>query len=104
MARFGPHFRALAARREALLRQADAQRAEVSDLVASIRGEFASVESSLGLLRRVLRRPLVVGLCLVGTVLVIARPRQALTWTGYALTAYTLWRRLRAALASASTS
>lgn len=88
----------LAARREALVARAAAQRALAADATAGIRRGLVSVERGLGIVRYLARKPLAIGLGLAAIALLIAKPRQTATWLGYALTAYTMFRRARRAL------
>ncbi len=90
----------LAARREALVAQAAVQRALAADATAGIRRGLISIERSVGILRYLARKPLVLGLGMAAVALLIAKPRQTVTWLGYALTAYTMFRRARRALSS----
>jgi YqjK-like protein len=90
----------LAARREALVAQAAVQRTLAADATAGIRHGLISVERGVGVLRYLARKPLVLGLGVVAIALLIAKPRQTVTWLGYAVTAYTMFRRARRALSS----
>ena len=88
----------LAARREALLAQAEVQRTLAVDAVAGIRRGLGSVERSVGILRYFARKPLAIGVGVAAIALLIAKPRQMAKWLGYALTAYTMFTRARRAL------
>lgn len=88
----------LAARRETLVARAGAQRTRAADAVAGIRRAMGSVERSVGVLRYLAHKPLVIGLGVAATALLIAKPRQTAKWLGYALTVYTMFRRARRAL------
>lgn len=91
-------MRELALRRQQLLAQARAQRRVAADATAGIQRGLASVERAAGILRYLGRRPLVVAAAVGAAALVIAKPRQAVTWVGYAVTAYTMFRRARRVL------
>jgi propanediol dehydratase large subunit len=88
----------LAARRAALVGQADVQRALAADAAASICRGLASVERGVSVLRHLVRKPLAVALGVAGIALLCAKPRQTATWLGYAITTYTMFRRARRAL------
>jgi hypothetical protein len=90
----------LAARREALVAQGAVQRAQAAEATAGIRRGLASVERAVDLLRYLARKPLVLGLGVAAIALLVAKPRQAVTWLGYGLTAYTMLRRARRVLFS----
>jgi hypothetical protein len=93
----------LAARRERLVARAQVQRALAADAAGGIRRGLDSVERGVGMVRYLTRKPLVVSLGLAAFALLIARPRQTVTWLGYALTAYAMFRRARGALSPRAT-
>jgi hypothetical protein len=88
----------LALRRETLVAQAAVQRMRAADAVTSIRRGIGSVERSVGILRYLAHKPLVIGLGMAAIALLIAKPRPTAKWLGYALTVYTMFRRARRAL------
>jgi hypothetical protein len=92
----------LAARREALITEAHAQRAQAADVGAEIRAGLGFVDRGTAFLRSLRRKPLAVAVGLAAATLLIARSRAAVKWLGYGLTVYTLLRRVRHLL-SAST-
>jgi hypothetical protein len=92
----------LASRRERLLARAAAQRRAAAEATADLRRGLASVERTVGILRYLGRKPLVVAIAAAVTALLIAKPRQTATWLGYAVTAYTMFRRTRRVLFSQS--
>jgi hypothetical protein len=94
------HLRDLAARREALLAKAAEQRTAAADAAAGLRGGLASIERTVGILRYLGRKPLVIAIAAAVAGLLIAKPRQSAKWLGYAITAYTLFRRARRVLVS----
>jgi hypothetical protein len=89
------HIDELAARREALVAEAEAQRAQAANVGAEIRAGLGFVERGITFLHSLRRKPLAVGVALTAVTLLIARPRAAVKWLGYGLTAYTLLRRVR---------
>lgn len=90
----------LASRRQMLLAQATAQRRVAAEATADIQRGLASVERAVGILRYLGRKPLVVAIAAAATALLIAKPRQTVTWLGYAVTAYAMFRRARRVLFS----
>lgn len=96
------HIDELAARREALVAEAEAQRAQAAGVGAEIRAGLGFFDRGAAFLHSLRRKPLAVGVALTALTLLIARPRAAVKWLGYALTAYTVLRRARHLL-SAST-
>jgi hypothetical protein len=90
----------LALRRRALLAQAAAQRRVAAEATAEIRRGFASVERAVGIARYLVRKPLVVAAAVAAVGLLVAKPRKTATWLGYAVTAYTMFRRARRVLSS----
>jgi hypothetical protein len=96
------HINQLAARREALVAEAEAQRAQAADVGAEIRAGLGFVDRGMAFVRSLRRKPLAVGVALAAVTLLIARPRMAVKWLGYGITAYTVLRRARHLL-SAST-
>ena len=94
------HLRDLAARRGALVAKAAAQRTAAAEATAGIRRALTSVERAVGILRYVGRKPLLTGIALAAVAVLVARPRQALTWLGYGFTAYAMFQRIRRLLAS----
>ena len=94
--------RQLAARRDALVAQAALLRARAADASAEIRRTLGWAERGVALVRRATRRPVVVGLAAAALAVLIAKPRQAATWLSYGLTAYTVLRRIRRALAASA--
>jgi hypothetical protein len=91
-------MRELALRREQLLTQARAQRRVAAEATAGIQRGLASVDRAASILRYLGRRPLVIAAAAAAAALVVAKPRQAVTWFGYAVTAYTMFRRARRVL------
>jgi len=94
--------RQLAARRDALVAQAALLRARAADTSAEIRRTLGWAERGVALVRGATRRPVVVGLAAAALAVLIAKPRQAATWLSYGLTAYTVFRRIRRALAASA--
>jgi len=94
------YARNLAARRRALLAQSAVQREQAAQATAGIRRGLTSVERGVDLVRQLARKPVVLGLGVVVAALFMAKPRQAMTWLGYGLTAYTMFRRARSLLSS----
>jgi hypothetical protein len=89
------HIAELAARREALIAEAEAQRAQAARVGAEIRAGLGFVERGTALLRTLRRKPLAIGVALATVTFLIARPRAAVKWLGYGLGAYSLLRRVR---------
>jgi YqjK-like protein len=98
------YMRDLAARREALVVQSATQRALAGQASAGIRRGLVSVDRAAGMLRYLARKPLVLAFSVVAMALLVAKPRRAITWLGYGLTAYTMFRRARRALSSQGAS
>ncbi|HXX12151.1 MAG TPA: hypothetical protein VEK05_11610 [Burkholderiales bacterium] len=94
--------RQLAARRAALVAQAASLRARAGDASTEIQRTLGWAERGLALVRGATRRPVVVGLAAAALAVLIAKPRQAATWLSYGLTAYTVLRRIRRALATSA--
>ncbi len=94
----------LALRRQLLLARAAAQRRVAGEATADIQRGLASVERAVGILRYLGRKPLVVAAAAAAAALLIAKPRQTATWLGYAITAYTMFRRARRVLFSPGVS
>src|SRR5262245_7204731 len=94
--------RQLAARRHALIAQAALLRARAADSGAEIRRTLGWAERGVALVRGAARKPMVVGLAAAALAVVIAKPRQAAAWLSYGLTAYTVLRRIRRALATSA--
>jgi hypothetical protein len=92
----------LALRRRTLLARVAAQRRAAAEATAGLQRGLVSVERTVGILRYLGRKPLVVAIAAAVTALLIAKPRQTATWLGYAVTAYTMFRRARRVLFSQS--
>jgi len=90
----------LAARRTALVAQAAVQRTQAADAADGIERGLHWAERGVALVRGIARKPLVIGLTAAAIALLVAQPRRALTWLGYGLTAYTMFRRARSVLSS----
>jgi propanediol dehydratase large subunit len=93
-------MRDLALRRQMLLARATAQRRAAAQAAAGLQRGLSSVERTVGILRYVGRKPLVIAVAAAVAGLFIAKPRQTATWLGYAITGYTMFRRARRALFS----
>ena len=91
-------LRDLAARREALLAKAAEQRTAAAEAAAGLRGGLTSIERTVGILRYLGSKPLVIAVATAVAGLLIAKPRQTAKWLGYAITAYTMFRRARRVL------
>ena len=89
------HLRELAERRHALIAEADRQRDRASQAGAGIRAGLAITDRGLAILRHLRRRPIAVGLVAVALTLLIAKPRQAIAWLSYGLSAYAMFERMR---------
>jgi hypothetical protein len=89
----------LAARREALVAEAGLQRALAGEACAGLRKGLRLADRGLSFLRGLKRKPVVVGLAAAAVTLLIARPRQAVKWLGYCLTAYAMFKRANRLLA-----
>jgi len=92
------HLRDLAARREALLAKAAEQRTAAAEAAAGLRGGLTSIDRTVGILRYLGSKPLVIAVATAVAGLLIAKPRQTAKWLGYAITAYTMFRRARRVL------
>jgi hypothetical protein len=93
-------IKVLAARREALVAQAELQRIELRLAAAQIEQRLVVVDRALAIVERVQRAPLLAGAIATVVALVALRPRRALQWISYAATAYSLAQRVRALLSS----
>jgi YqjK-like protein len=89
------HMRELAERRQALVAEAQRQRTLATEAAAGIRQGLAFTERAAAFLHRFRNKPVVVGVAATAIGLLVARPRKAMKWLGYGLTAYSLVRRLR---------
>jgi len=92
--------RQLAAQRHALVAEAVLLRARAADSGAHIRRALGWAERGVALVRSGARKPVVVGLAAAALTVLIAKPRQVATWLSYGLTGYTVFRRIRSALAT----
>ena len=81
----------LAARREALVADAELHRIVAGEAYARLKKALHLADRGFSLLRSLKRKPLVVALAVAA--LLIARPRQAVKWFGYCLTAYSMFKR-----------
>lgn len=91
--------RQLAARRDVLIAQAALLRARATDASAEIQRTLGWAERGVALVRGATRRPVVVGVAAAALAVLLAKPRQAVDWLSYGLTAYTVLRRIRRAFA-----
>ena len=94
------HIRELAARREALVAEAELDRAQAAHVGAEIRAALGFVDRGVAFLRDLTRKPLVVGVAVAALTLLIAKPRQAVKLIGYGLTAYSVFQRARRLLST----
>jgi YqjK-like protein len=90
----------LAARRRALIAQAAAQRELAAALAVEIRRKLTFLDRVTRFLDRVKRKPLAAGVVAALIGLVMAKPRKAIKWLGYGLTAYSIVRRARRLLST----
>jgi hypothetical protein len=88
-------MRELAERRHALIAKADRQRDLASQAGAGIRAGLGIADRGLAVLQRLKRKPIAVGLVAAALTLLMVKPRQAVRWLGYGLTAYTMLQRVR---------
>jgi hypothetical protein len=88
----------LAARREALVADAELHRTVAGEACAGLKKALHLADRGLSFLRSLKRKPLVVGLAVAA--LLIARRRQAVKWFGYCLTAYSMFQRVNRLLAT----
>jgi hypothetical protein len=91
-------IKALAARREALVTQAELQRIELQLAAAQMKQRLAVVDRALAVVDRLQRAPLLAGSIALIVSLLALRPRRALQWLSYAATAYSLTQRVRTLL------
>lgn len=89
-------LRELTERRDALVAQSAAQRAQLTQAAEGVRRGLLPGRLALDAWRLVKSRPLLAGLA-VG-LLVAVRPRRLLTWASTGLAAYSLARRITAIL------
>jgi len=94
--------RQLAARRDALVAQAALLRARATHASTEIQRTLGWAERGVALVRGATRRPVVAGVAAAALAVLIAKPRQAVNWLSYGLTAYTVLRRIRRAFATPS--
>jgi len=90
----------LAARRKALVSEAELQRALLHDACAGLHNGLRFADRGLRLLRSLQRKPVMVGLIAAAVTLLLATPRRAVKWFGYCLTAYSMFKRASRLLAS----
>ena len=88
-------MRELAKRRHALIAEADRQRDLASQAGAGIWAGLGIADCGLAVLQRLKHKPIAVGLVAAALTLLMVKPRQAVRWLGYGLTAYTMLQRLR---------
>jgi len=89
----------LAARREALVAEAQRHRELAGNACAGLNKGLRFADRGLRLLRALKRKPVVVGLVATAFTLLIAKPRQTVKWFGYCLTAYSMFKRASRLLA-----
>lgn len=89
------HLRELAARREALVARGARERETMREAMRGIRRGLAVADSTLAVIDRIKRKPLIAAIVAAATALLLARPRRAFKWLSYGLSAYSLIRQLR---------
>ena len=88
----------LAARREALVAQAQLQRAQLQTAAAEIRKRLSFTDGVFAVAARIKREPVLIGTIAAAAATLLIRPRGIIKWIGYAATAYSLVRRVRSLL------
>ena len=88
----------LAARREALVAQAQLQRAQLTAAAAEIRRRLSFTDGAFALVARIKREPMLIGTLAAAAATLLIKPRGIMKWIGYAATAYSLARRVRSLL------
>ena len=89
----------LAARREALVAEAGRLRELTGEACAGLQNGLHFADRGLSLARALKRKPVLLGLVATAFTLLVAKPRQAVKWFGYCLTAYSMFKRARRLLA-----
>lgn len=90
----------LAQRRQALVAQAHLQRIQLEASAAEIGKRLSVLDQGFRLAAHMQRMPALTLASALAAAALIVKPRAAVKWIGYAATAYSLARRLRALFAN----
>jgi hypothetical protein len=90
----------LTARRQELVAQAAAQRKLASELAHGLRAKLAFVDRVTRFVHGLKRKPLAIGIVAALIGLLAVKPRKAIKWLTYGMTAYSIMRRARRLLST----